>query len=406
MGNKHGTGFNKNSTAIQVARDIRLDGKNVIVTGANTGLGKETARVLAKMGAHVIIACRDVQKGEQAKKEIEDNDQNAKVTVIKLDLTDLDSIESFVREFEALDIPLHILINNAGVMAISNYTETKNGFEMQFGTNHLGHFHLTTLLLPKLKEGQPSRVVVLSSTAHKMGGIRFEDISGKGTWYRGFMGGWNAYAQSKSANALFAVELNRRMHQEGLRITCNAVHPGVIQTELSRQMSKFSRMMFSLGAPFYKTIPQGAATTVYVATAPELDGIGGKYFEDVNETFPKEWVTNPSYAKQLWTISEDMIKNAPRPAPGSENDNAENNDDIKNEKEAPVANSEPSVEVPEFISEPAESEVPETLEVIETLEEEAEISSIEVPEPEPDVSAVYSDMTPERPGANVEGLLE
>uniref|UniRef100_A0A7S4M8J1 Uncharacterized protein n=1 Tax=Vannella robusta TaxID=1487602 RepID=A0A7S4M8J1_9EUKA len=252
-----------------------------------------------------------MQKGAEAKADIEKNDENAKLTLMKLDLANLQSIEAFVEEFNEKELPLHVLVNNAGIMAIP-YKETANGFEMQFGTNHLGHFHLTTLLLPRLIEGQPARVVCLSSTAHKMDGIHWTDISGKGTWYgKGMSSRWNAYGQSKTANLLFAVELNRRMHNEGLKITANAVHPGVIKTELGRDLSGVEGLLITLGSPFLKSIPQGAATTVYVATAPELEGIGGKYFADCNEAVAKPYATNPRYAERLWKMSEEMVKNAP-----------------------------------------------------------------------------------------------
>jgi len=265
------------------------------------------------MGAHVVMACRNMEKGEDAKTEIETKVEGAKLTLLGLDLADLQSVEEFVDNFNALNIPLHILINNAGIMAMP-YRETADGFEMQFGTNHLGHFHLTTLLKPKLIEGQPARVVVLSSVAHSFEGIHWKDISGKGTWYTGStLSKWKAYGQSKTANLLFAVELNRRMHTEGLNITANAVHPGVIKTELFREVRGISGFVTSLGSFFYKTVPQGAATTVYVATAPELEGIGGKYFADCNEASAKAYATNPRYAGRLWNLSEEMIQKVRKP---------------------------------------------------------------------------------------------
>merc|ERR1712137_927494 len=141
MGNTHGTGFGKHSTTDDVARDISLAGKNVIVTGANTGLGQETTRALARMGANVIMACRNTSKANQAKKSLENSVPHARLTVLQLDLADLHSVENFVESFNKLNLPLHVLVNNAGIMAIP-YQETANGYEMQFGVNHLGHFHL------------------------------------------------------------------------------------------------------------------------------------------------------------------------------------------------------------------------------------------------------------------------
>merc|ERR1712137_542719 len=347
-----------------------LIGKNIVITGANTGLGKETSRVLAKMGANVIMACRNMEKGGEAKAEIEERVPNAQLTLLKLDLSSLDSIESFVNAFNEMSLPLHILINNAGVMAIP-YQETVNKFEMQFGTNHLGHFHLTTLLIPKLKEAQPSRVVCLSSTAHKMEGIRWNDLSGKGTWYKGMTGRWNAYGQSKTANLLFAVELNRRMHLEGLKITANAVHPGVIKTELGRDLGGFEKAMMTLGSPLMKTIPQGAATSIYVATAPELEGIGGKFFENCNEAVAKAWATNPSYAKRLWEMSEQMIQAAYRPDPNApepeNNDGPADQASGKDEQPAPVA--EPKDHHHEDKPDHSEPSADESVDLIDTTEE-------------------------------------
>lgn len=158
-------------------------------------------------------------------------------------------------------------------------------------------------------------------------GIHWTDITGKGTWYKGIMGRWNAYGQSKTANLLFAVELNRRMHAEGYNVTANAVHPGVINTELGRDLSGVEGIFLSLGAPFMKNVSQGAATSVYVATAPELEAIGGKYFADCNEEVAKPYATNPRYAARLWEMSEEMIKNARR---------GENVEEEEVKEEAPV----------------------------------------------------------------------
>jgi len=286
------------------------------------------------------MACRNMEKGAEAKAEIEKQVENAQLTLLKLDLSNLQAVEAFVESFNELEIPLHILINNAGIMAIP-YRETANGFEMQFGTNHLGHFHMTNLLLPKLIQGQPSRVVVLSSSAHKIEGIRWNDISGKGTWYTGgLLSRWNAYGQSKTANLLFAVELNRRMHMEGHKITANALHPGVINTELDRDLGGLEMAVSALGAPFKKTIPQGAATTIYVATAPELEGIGGKFFADCNEETPKAYASNPRYAERLWKLSEEMIAKAPKADESGPREEAEEEEGEEQKKENSEDNSE------------------------------------------------------------------
>jgi len=292
--------FNSSSTAEQTARDVDLSGKNVIVTGGNTGIGIETARVLAARGAHVVIACRSPDKGQKAVEEIKAKLPNAHVESMKLDLASLASVREFADEFKRMDRPLHILINNAGVMACP-YQKTADGFEMQFGTNHLGHFLLTNLLVEPLERGAPSRVVVVSSHAHTASDVKFDNLQGdKG--YSAF----NAYSQSKTANILFANEFNKRFQSRG--IYANSLHPGVINTEVSRH-STAAAIFYNVSDTLrlIKTIPQGAATQVYVATAPELEKVGGKYFSDCNEAVPKPYAVDPAIASQLWDISAELV---------------------------------------------------------------------------------------------------
>jgi NAD(P)-dependent dehydrogenase (short-subunit alcohol dehydrogenase family) len=291
------SGFGGSSTAEQVARDISLAGKNVIITGGNTGIGKETARVVAKMGANVIIACRDEKRGLEAEAEVKRTSGNANVRYMNLDLASFSSVRAFASEYKKLGIPLHILINNAGIMGCP-YSKTKDGFEMQFGTNHLGHFLLTNLLVPELKAGAPSRVVNVSSKAHTMVSYFNLDTIGDESKY----GKWTAYGISKSANILFASEFNRRFSKDG--IFSNSLHPGVIATELTRHMTGGSVFHF-FAAPFEKSIEQGAATTVYVATAPELNNVGGKFYSDCNEAVPKAHCLDMSFAEKLWEKSEE-----------------------------------------------------------------------------------------------------
>jgi len=313
MGNiessQRNNGFDWYSTADQVAGNIDLTGKNIIVTGANSGIGKETARVLAKQGAFVILACRNTEKGEEAFQEIKKQNEDAKIKVMKLDLERLGSVKEFSQEFDKLDIPLHVLICNAGIMALP-YTETPDGNEMQFGTNHLGHFLLAKLLLPRLKQGAPSRVIAVSSTAHRFSQIMFNDIKGKGTWYSDSMyGRFKAYGQSKTANILFAIELDRRMRAEGVAITANALHPGAIKTNLQTHVQdSYATKIASKADYFFKTIPQGAATSVFVATSPAIEGIGGRYFSDSNLAVPTAYASDPIAAKKLWDLSEELTK--------------------------------------------------------------------------------------------------
>jgi len=297
--------FGAKSTAEEVVKDVDLHGKNIIVTGSNTGIGLETARVLAKQGAHVIMACRDVNKASTAASGFIEQAPGG-VEVLELDLSSLASVRKFVEEFNAQNIPLHVLINNAGVMACP-YMKTKDGFENQLGTNHLGHFLLTTLLIPRLKEGAPSRVINVSSLAHKYSGIKFDDLQSEKSYDQ-----WKVYGQSKSANILFAIELTKRYSNEG--IYANALHPGVIiSTDLLRHQSATKIPGFyTLSKPlewigWLKTIPQGAATQVYVATAPELEGVGGRYFSDCNFATPRPHATNEEDAARLWEVSKELV---------------------------------------------------------------------------------------------------
>jgi len=299
MGNHQG--FGSKSTAEEVARDIRLDGKNVIVTGANCGIGKETARVFAKMGANVYIACRDESRGTAALEELKNLTKSENIFFMQLDLASLESVRKFATSFEEKSLPLHILVNNAGIMACPK-SKTVDGFEMQIGVNHFGHFLLSTLLLPSLKRGAPSRVVSVSSMGHKFGSINFDDINFEKRSY----GRWSAYGQSKLANILFAREFNKRYSAEGIK--AYSLHPGAINTELQRHMPSFVNAVFSVISPlFSKTIPQGAATTMLVATAPEVEDKGGLYFVDCNVNNTTHNEVNDAVALKLWELSEKSV---------------------------------------------------------------------------------------------------
>jgi NAD(P)-dependent dehydrogenase (short-subunit alcohol dehydrogenase family) len=317
MGNVEGSarsnGFNWYSTAEEAARNADLKGKYFIVTGASAGIGIETTRVLAKLGGHVTLAVRDVKKGEGVVEKLVESlgeDAKARLSVSQLDLTDFSSIRGFAKRYTD---PLDVLINNAGTMACP-YAETKDGLELQMGTNHVGHFLLTTLLLPKLKQSKfGGRVINVASAAHRVGGVQFDDITGKDTWYTGMMGKWKAYGQSKTANILFGYELNRRMADEGANVTAYSLHPGAISTELQRHMPTHEKILMSAAntAGFMKSVPQGAATSVYLATAPlseiEQADVGMRYFSDSNRAVPYSYV-NPENAKRLWEWTEEVIK--------------------------------------------------------------------------------------------------
>ena len=210
----------------------RLDGKTVIITGANTGIGLETAVDLAKRNARVILACRSVERGETAAVEVRKRSGNDNAVFVQLDLASLDSVREFAAKILEEEPRIDILINNAGVMAIPNRILTQDSFEMQFGTNHLGHFLLTNLLLDRIKEAPLARIVNVSSMGHAMGKVEFDNLNSERSYSP-----WNAYVNSKLANILFNHSLAKRL--KGTRVTANVLHPGAINTELSRHMDTF-----------------------------------------------------------------------------------------------------------------------------------------------------------------------
>ena len=269
------TSFGFDSTAAEVIAGVDLSGRRAIVTGGSSGIGVETARALAGAGADVTLAVRDTEAGQRTATDISTSSGRA-VHVGWLDLADPSSIAAFTGSWTG---PLHLLINNAGVMALPELTLTPDGWELQFATNHLGHFALAVGLHDALAAAGDARIVSLSSRGHLRSPVVFEDINFGSRPYDP----WLAYGQSKTANILFAVEATRRWAADG--ITANAVHPGaIIETNLSRHMNPDDLAAVRASGTFrYKTIEQGAATSVLVATSPQLEGIGGRYFEDCNQ---------------------------------------------------------------------------------------------------------------------------
>ena len=302
------TPFTAESTAAEVIDGIDLTGRRVIVTGGASGIGIETARALAGAGAEVTLAVRNTSAGEQTADDIIATTGNKQVAVAPLDLAVRASVASFAA---AWDGPLHILVNNAGVMA-SPLMRTPEGWEMQFATNHLGHFALATALHGSLAAAGGARVVSVSSSAHLRSPVVFSDIHFRERPYDP----WAAYGQSKTANVLFAVEGTKRWAADG--ITINALMPGGIRTNLQRYVSddELDRMRAGTGAPRWKTPEQGAATSVLVATSPLLVGVGGRYFEDCNEAGPNQpgtrtgvapYALDPEAAEHLWQVSTETL---------------------------------------------------------------------------------------------------
>ncbi|XP_057511984.1 short-chain dehydrogenase TIC 32 B, chloroplastic-like [Actinidia eriantha] len=306
------SGYGSASTAEQVTEGVDASKITAIITGGASGIGLETARVLALRNAHVVIAARNMEAANEAKHLILKDNKASSVDVLKLDLNSIKSIRAFVNSFNDLNLPLNLLINNAGVM-FCPYQQSQDGIEMQFATNHLGHFHLTNLLLDKMKEtakatGIEGRIVNLSSIAHHhtyRGGIRFEKINNLNSY-----SDKKAYGQSKLANILHANELSRRLKDEGANITVNSVHPGLIMTNLMKHSALLMRILKFFSWPLWKNVPQGAATTCYVALHPKLKGVTGKYFADCNEYPRSKHATDKVLATKLWDFSNKLVNSA------------------------------------------------------------------------------------------------
>jgi NAD(P)-dependent dehydrogenase (short-subunit alcohol dehydrogenase family) len=284
-------------------------GRLAIVTGANSGIGYQAARYLSRAGAAVILACRSREKGEAASAKIVAKQPSAKVEVRILDVADLDSVRRFAAEFLSQDKPLDLLINNAGVMALPERRATPQGFEMQFGTNHLGHFALTRLLLPALLRQPKSRVVTVASIAHKSGKLNFDDLNAERRYDpRG------AYAQSKLANVVFGLEFDRRLRARSAHTASVIAHPGVAVTNIvSNGMGTGlkGRVVNALLPFVAQSDDRGSWPLLYAATSPDAHG-GGYYGPDGIAEFkgapvevkPKPHALDPAAAKRLWEMSE------------------------------------------------------------------------------------------------------
>lgn len=301
------------STTGEVIEGIDLTGKQAVVTGASSGLGVETARTLAGAGAAVVMVARDATKLDAAVSQVREAVPDAKLDTALLDLADLDSVRRGAADILGKCPEIQLLINNAGVMACP-LMRTAQGFEMQFGTNHLGHFLLTGLLAPALIAGAPGRVINLSSAGHRFSSMDLDDPNYHQREYEK----WQAYGQSKTANVLFTVGLDQRLQDKGVRSF--AVHPGMIMTELSRHMEP-ADMEAIIGDRDpselkFKTVEQGSATSVWAATTPDLEGHGGIYLENCQIAEPampegdagiESYAVDPDIADALWRQSEDMV---------------------------------------------------------------------------------------------------
>ena len=309
--------FGARSTALEVIAGHDLRGRDAIVTGGASGIGVETVRALASAGARVTLAARNNAQAQQVAAALRTDTGNEAIEVEMLDLASIASVRAFVTRYLSEQRPLHLLINNAGVMATpQSYTE--DGFEMQFGTNHVGHFVLATGLLPALKEAGTARIVALSSIGHRRSDVNYDDPNFRERPYDP----WAAYGQSKTANALFAVGWTRRYAEDG--ITANSVMPGGILTGLQKHMTREEQMAMGwfdeAGTPNarFKSAAQGASTSIWAAVAPELEGVGGRYLEDCAVAKPwsseqpmsgvMPYALDPDNAERLWTLSEQITR--------------------------------------------------------------------------------------------------
>jgi NAD(P)-dependent dehydrogenase (short-subunit alcohol dehydrogenase family) len=284
-----------------------LEGRDAIVTGANSGLGLQIALQLARHGARVVLAVRDTGRGDEAAGRIRKEAPDAELEVARLDLADLGSVRQFARWYASTHDGLDLLVNNAGVMALPR-RETKDGFEMQLGTNHLGHFALTGLLLPGLLARPGARVVTMSSGAHGFGRIRFENLQGERHYQR-----WLAYGQSKLANLLFAFELARRAAIAGRDLTSAAAHPGYAATNLQLQSGRFTGFWSLANRVFAQSDAQGALPALYAATMPDVtggeyfgpDGVGGTRGHPARASTTKA-ARDLALMLRLWEVSEEL----------------------------------------------------------------------------------------------------
>ena len=287
------SGFGYGSTAEDVTEGLDLSGRTIVLTGCNSGLGKETLRVLTKRGAHVVAAARTVEKAQATCDEV-----GGETTAVACELSEPASVQACAEQIIALGRPLDAIICNAGIMALPALNQ-KFGYELQFFTNHIGHFILVTSLLDSLAE--KGRVVMVSSDAHNGApkvGIQFDNLTGE----HGY-GAWANYGQSKLANLLFANHLAKRL--EGTGKTANSLHPGVIHTNLGRSMNPIARGALAVAGPvLLKSVGEGAATQCYVAVHPSVDGVAGKYFSDCNVGKSSSRGRDEEMAAKLWEVSE------------------------------------------------------------------------------------------------------
>ena len=274
-----------------------MDGKVCMITGANSGIGLSTAKGLAKLGATLILVCRNKEKGDKALREIQYETQNDKIDLLLADLSSQKSVRDLASSFKTKYDKLDVLINNAGTYCTKR-TFTEDGIETTFAVNHLAYFLLSNLLLDDLKASSSSRIIIVSSGLERQGKINFDDLQCE----KGYFFGYRAYGQSKLANILFTYELAHRL--AGTRITVNCLHPGFVKTNLIRTR----RLITFLLSPLQITPEKGAETSIYLASSAEVEGITGKYFASKKETKSSKGSYDESISKRLWEVSAELTK--------------------------------------------------------------------------------------------------
>ncbi|TYI34735.1 hypothetical protein ES332_A03G029900v1 [Gossypium tomentosum] len=308
FGSKGPSGFSSSSTAEEVTQGIDGSALTAIVTGASSGIGEETTRVLALRGVHLVMAVRNVDAGRNVKEAKLREIPGAKIDVMALDLSSMASIRKFASQYQSSNLPLNLLINNAGV--VTPFMLSHDGIELHFATNYLGPFLLTDLLLETMKKTAresniEGRIVNVSSIGYRLTyseGIRFDKINDESGYYS-----WYAYGQSKLANILHAKELSRRLKEDGVEITANSLHPGGILTNILRHDHSMNGFCHLIGKYFLKSIPQGAATTCYVALHPHVKGVSGEFFKDSNICNTSSMAKDVDLAKKLRDFSFTLI---------------------------------------------------------------------------------------------------
>ncbi|GFR40056.1 hypothetical protein Agub_g594, partial [Astrephomene gubernaculifera] len=293
------------TTAEKALEGIDVKGKVAIVTGGSSGIGVETCRALAKAGARVYLCARDMATAERVAEDIKRAAPGSDVRLQLLDLCDLASVRGAAEQLRAAEPAVHMLILNAGVMACP-LMHTKDGLEMQTGVNHVAHFYLTQLLLPALtSHGSPARVVSVSSSAHAFGGLEVDDLNWEARAKAGKYGPWIAYGQSKLCNVLFARELAKRL--SGTQVSAFSLHPGIITTKLQRHQGWPLQLVLLALWPWSKTVKQGASTSIYAATAPELAGRSGAYLDNCRPARCSAAGADEQLAGRLWTATEALL---------------------------------------------------------------------------------------------------